>query len=78
MITEDEFEIWKIHPVTEAMAARAKALVGESERQWIALLGATGAVDAQKLMITYLDLRARRQALTSFIELKLEEIQADA
>jgi hypothetical protein len=75
MITEDEFEVWKIHPVTLAMANKAKALADESERQWISLLGATGGVDQQKLIITYLDLRARRQALRSFIELKLEEIQ---
>ncbi len=78
MITEDEFEVWKIHPVTVAMAEKAKSLAEESERQWVSLLNATGGVDQQKLIITYLDLRARRQALKSFIELKLEEIQADA
>lgn len=77
MITEDEFEIWKIHPVTVAMIERAKSLVSHSERQWISLLDATGGIDQQKLIITYLDLRARRQALESFIELKLEEIQTD-
>jgi hypothetical protein len=78
MITEDEFEVWKIHPVTIAMAAKAKFLVEESERQWVSLLNSTGSVDQQKLIITYLDLRARKQALRSFIELKLEEIQSDA
>jgi hypothetical protein len=78
MITEDEFEVWKVHPVTVAMVEKAKALAKQSERQWVSLLDATGGVDQQKLIITYLDLRARRQALESFIELKLEEIQADA
>lgn len=77
MITEDEFEVWKFNPITVAMANKAKALVDESERQWVSLLNATGSVDQQKLIITYLDLRARRQALRSFIELKLEEIQED-
>jgi hypothetical protein len=73
-ITKDEFEIWLINPVTDAILARAEALVEESKRQWLSLLSATGSVDQPKLLVTYLDLRARKQALESLIEIKPEDL----
>jgi hypothetical protein len=73
-ITKDEFEIWLINPVTDAILARAEALIEESKRQWLSLLSATGSVDQPKLLVTYLDLRARKQALESLIEIKPEDL----
>ena len=76
-ITKDEFEIWLITPVTDAVFSRAEALVEESKRQWLSLLSATGAVDQPKLLVTYLDLRARKQALESLLEITPKDLDID-
>jgi hypothetical protein len=76
-ITKDEFEIWLINPVTDAVFSRAEALIEESKRQWLSLLSATGAVDQPKLLVTYLDLRARKQALESLLEITPKDLDID-
>lgn len=73
-LTKDDFSVWEIHPVTKAVIQRAKFLVEDSKRQWNSLLDATGMVDQQKLLVTYLDLRARKQALQSLVDLTFEDI----
>jgi hypothetical protein len=77
MITADEFEVWRAHPITQLVIEQAKFLEAEAERQWVSMLTATGAIDQQKLLVTYLDLRARKQAMRSFSDLKIEDIQAN-
>lgn len=74
-ITEDDFEAWRAHPITEAMRRRAEMVVERADQEWSRLL----ETDPTPRLLAdlpdiYRILQARRFAYADFAEMDYETI----
>jgi hypothetical protein len=69
-LTEDEFESWLGHPVTQIVFEKLKEHIREAEAAWMNMSWRNGKVDPVLLA----DLRARAMILQEIVTLKHEDI----
>lgn len=73
MISEDDFEAWKAHPVTRAVFAELTHLAEENKQRWLQLSWEGGEADP----VTLADLRARAQAITDVVTMSADDLKSE-
>jgi hypothetical protein len=72
--TEDEFESWRLHPVTQFVASAYERLANEQRLEWGRHFDA--AIDPIKLAAVRLELKTREDAYRAFLETTFERFLA--
>lgn len=70
-IDKDDFELWRGHPVTEAVFRAFDILAERAKEKWLDISWRGGSTDP--LMLA--DLRARAEVIQDFRELTLEDLE---
>lgn len=74
MITEEDFEVWKANPVTEAMSRMLRAKKDDAERYWSGALKDL-TIDAARLALLKVELSAKLEFIEDIIGLSEEDLR---
>lgn len=72
-ITQEDFELWRLNPVTEAFFTVLRGKIEECKASWMAASWAQGKVDERLLA----DLRARADISQSYVGIDFETLEAE-
>ena len=70
MIDVEDFELWRAHPVTEAVVRALRKLADRNKQKWMEISWDGGGSDPLQLA----DLRARAESALDLAELTVEEL----